>query len=96
MDKFFKAGTVFRSDKSDFVAWGFVESRSENGIVFFILSSKLPKFKKLTEAEATKLHDAFKEAGAYKEAEKTMGVYVRYVTEENENFVKKMTGIDLA
>lgn len=29
MEKFYKAGTVFRSDKSEFVAWGFAESRSE-------------------------------------------------------------------
>lgn len=64
--------------------------------MFFVLSSKLPAFKKLTVDEAQKVHDAFKEAGAYKEAQGVMGVYTRYVTEENEKFVEKMTGISIA
>lgn len=63
--------------------------------MFFILSSKLPAFKKLTVDEAQKVHDAFKEAGSYKEAQNVMGVYVRYVAEENVKFVEKMTGINL-
>lgn len=64
--------------------------------MFFVLSSKLPEFKELSLEDVQKIHDAFKEAGAYKEAQGVMGVYTRYVTEENAKFVEKMTGVTIA
>lgn len=84
----FMFGTVFSSQTSDFRSVGFSEKK-EGKIVFYTLSSKEHWFRRLPMTEMVKLHELFKEAGSYREEKDVMGVYRKYVTEENRPFIER-------
>lgn len=58
--QYFGFGTAFKSDKSTFCQFGFAEKSGTDGIQFFILSSKLPKFRGLEIQKAKELHELFR------------------------------------
>lgn len=82
-------GTVLRSQKSSYVAYGFAEKDEQGKIAFFILSSKHPHFGQLEEEWVEKIHDFYKNVKAYKEERDTMGVYSLYLTDDNFDFLDK-------